>query len=81
MFVEQIPIFQEDLSVRRNTPNFSRNPFFQSEQISIFQEAFSFCYRTADIKFSGDLFSFVITDRHFPGRYPPSEQETFIVLS
>ena len=69
VFTEQMPIFQEGLSVRRTDTNFpgkrglfseqipfSRSIFLATEQITIFQEAF---------------FEYQRTDKQFPGRYLP----------
>ena len=66
LFVEQITIIQEPvIYVRRTDSNFPGRPICLISVhflgIPFFNSTFSFCYRTADIKFSGDLFSFVIT--------------------
>ena len=55
MFTEQMPIFQEGLSVRRTDTNFSGGLGLFTEQIPFFQEP-SLCVHRTDTDFPGTLF-------------------------
>ena len=73
--IEQILIFPETLNFS-NTYEFSRILYFLTKQISIFQEALP-SHRTHIIFQETPM---PRTDRHFPGRYPPSNRY-FVIRS